>query len=84
VSGGRWRCKSCVVGVCGAVVVVVVAVVSGGERVWVEESKNGAVSDLNEGESGEGERDPGVGGRERCVRFVVVLCTAIAGKGIFA
>ena len=82
VSGGRWRCESCVVGVCGAVVVV--AVVSEGvKRVWVEESGSGGAWGC-EGESGEGESEPGVGGRERCVRLVVVICTAGPGEGIFA
>lgn len=38
-----------------------------------------------EGESGEGESEPGVGGNERCVRVVVVvLCTAMAGESISA
>lgn len=73
VSGGRWRCESCVVGVCGAVVV----------RVGVEESGSGGGKEC-EGDSVEGERDPGVGGKERCVRLVVVLCTAMAGEVMFA
>ena len=71
-------------GVCGAVVVV--AVVSEGvKRVWVEESGSGSGGIWGcEGESGERESEPGVGGRERCVRLVVVICTAGAGEGIFA